>query len=47
MINHKGTVRLESDRLILRQFQLSDAYGMYKNWASNTIVTKNLPILTI
>lgn len=42
MINHKGTVTLESSRLILRKFQLNDAYDMYKNWASKAIVTKNL-----
>ncbi len=42
MINHKGTVTLESDRLILRKFQLNDAYDMYENWASKDIVTKNL-----
>lgn len=33
-MNHKGTVRLETDRLILRQFKIEDAESMYRNWAS-------------
>ena len=34
MIN-KGTVLLETDRLILRKFKYSDAEHMYKNWGSD------------
>lgn len=41
-MNHLGTVRLETDRLILRQFELSDAQDMYNNWASDEEVTKYL-----
>lgn len=39
---HCGTQRLESDRLVLRQFEISDAEAMYKNWASDDEVTKYL-----
>lgn len=41
-MNHCGTQRLESDRLILRQFEISDAEAMYKNWVSDDDVTKFL-----
>lgn len=41
-MNHKGTVRLETDRLILRQFKIEDAESMYHNWASDPEVTKFL-----
>lgn len=37
-----GTKRLETDRLILRKFEISDAEAMYKNWASDPEVTKYL-----
>jgi len=37
-----GTVRLETDRLILRRFTLSDAEPMFRNWANDTEVTKYL-----
>lgn len=33
---------LETERLILRQFELSDAEPMFRNWASNPNVTKFL-----
>ena len=41
-MKHCGTVRLETDRLILRQFVGKDAAVMYKNWASDPEVTKYL-----
>lgn len=37
-----GTKRLETDRLILRRFELSDAEPMYRNWANDSEVTKFL-----
>ena len=37
-----GTKRLETDRLILRKFELSDAEPMYRNWASDPEVTNYL-----
>ncbi len=41
-MNHKGTVKLETERLILRHFELTDAEVMFKNWASDAEVTKYL-----
>ena len=40
MLNHKGTVILKTERLILRPFRLSDAEDMYRNWASDPEVPK-------
>lgn len=37
-----GTQRIETDRLILRRFVIEDADAMYKNWASDSEVTKFL-----
>ena len=34
-VEHKGTVRLETERLVLRRFVLDDAENMYKNWGSH------------
>ena len=39
-MEHKGTVKLETDRLILRKVTISDAQDMFDNWASNPNVTK-------
>ncbi len=41
-MEHKGTVYIETERLILRRFTLGDAPAMYKNWASDDEVTKYL-----
>jgi len=41
-MNHKGTILLETDRLILRPFTMADAEPMYHNWASDPEVTKFL-----
>lgn len=41
-MKHCGTQRLETDRLILRRFVNEDAAAMYKNWASDSEVTKYL-----
>ena len=38
----KGTARLETERLILRQFTYNDIEPMFRNWASNPEVTKYL-----
>jgi len=42
MLTHKGTQKLETERLILRRFALEDAQAMYDNWASDPDVTKYL-----
>lgn len=41
-LNHTGTVRLETERLILRPTSITDAEQMYYNWASDPEVTKYL-----
>lgn len=41
-MNHQGTVTLETDRLILRRFTVSDASAMYRNWASSREVARFL-----
>lgn len=42
MPTHKGTVTLETPRLILRRFTLEDAPAMYRNWACDPEVTRYL-----
>ncbi len=39
-MQHKGTITLETDRLILRKFRTDDAEHMYHNWASDPEVAK-------
>lgn len=39
-MNHLGTKYLETERLILRKFKLSDAKDMFNNWANDDDVTK-------
>ena len=41
-MNHKGTQRIETERLCLRAFVLQDAEAMYHNWASDYEVTRFL-----
>ena len=38
----KGTAAIETERLILRRFELSDAEDMFRNWASSEKVTRFL-----
>lgn len=42
MLTHKGTITIETDRLILRRFTMADAEPMFRNWASDDAVTKHL-----
>lgn len=42
MITHKGTVDLETPRLLLRKFAHQDCAAMYRNWASDPEVTRFL-----
>ncbi|MCL2531130.1 MAG: GNAT family N-acetyltransferase [Oscillospiraceae bacterium] len=42
MLAHKGTVTLETERLILRRFCVEDASAMFNNWASDSEVNKYL-----
>lgn len=39
-MKHKGTKIIETERLILRPFETSDAKAMYNNWANDGEVTK-------
>ena len=41
-MNHKGTVTLETKRLILCRFTMDDAEAMFQNWANDDEVTKYL-----
>jgi len=41
-MNHRGTQKLETERLVLRRFRNEDAPAMYRNWASDPEVTKYL-----
>lgn len=42
MMNHSGTVRLETDRLILRKFTEKDIEPAFRNWTSDEKVTEFL-----
>lgn len=42
MMKHCGTQRLETERLFLRRYEPADADAMYRNWASDSEVTKYL-----
>ena len=41
-MEHKGTAVLETERLILRKFAMTDAEAAFKNWTSSDAVTKYL-----
>ncbi|MCL2166613.1 MAG: GNAT family N-acetyltransferase [Clostridiales bacterium] len=41
-MNHKGTVTLDTDRLVLRRFTMDDAEAMFTNWCADPEVTKYL-----
>lgn len=42
MLTHKGTVTIETPRLILRKARMEDAEPMLRNWANDPEVTKFL-----
>ena len=42
MLNHRGTMTIETERLILRRFTMEDAEAMFRNWASDDEVTRYL-----
>ena len=39
-MEHRGTITLETDRLILRKLKVSDAVEVFKNWTSDDEVSK-------
>lgn len=46
-MNHKGTKTIETERLLLRQFNESDAEAMFKNWETDDKVTEFLRWSTV
>lgn len=42
MLSHKGIKAINTDRLLLRKFELNDSYNMFKNWTSDSEVRKFL-----
>ena len=42
IMNHCGTQKLETERLVLRRFVIEDAEAMFRNWAADPEVTKYL-----
>lgn len=42
MLTHKGTITIETPRLILRKARVEDAEAMFRNWANDPEVTKFL-----
>lgn len=41
-MEHKGTITLETERLILRRFTAEDTEAAFRNWTSSDTVTKYL-----
>ncbi len=41
-MNHKGTVRIETERLVLRKFKEEDTESVFRNWTSDCKVTEFL-----
>ena len=41
-MNHKGTKTINTDRLLLRKFNIDDALQMFNNWESDSKVTEFL-----
>lgn len=39
-MKHTGTVRIETERLILRPWRMEDAQSMYDHWATDPVVTE-------
>ncbi len=42
MLNHKGTITLETERLFLRRFEVKDIEDAFYNWCKDEEVTKYL-----
>ncbi len=42
MLTHRGTVRLETERLVLRRIACADTQAMFDHWASDPAVTEFL-----
>lgn len=42
ILNHQGTIKLETERLVLRPFVIEDAEAGFRNWMSDEKVTEFL-----
>lgn len=42
ILQHKGTVKIETERLVLRKFTIYDAKDIFNNWASDVDICKYL-----
>jgi ribosomal-protein-alanine N-acetyltransferase len=42
MLTHKGTQRIQTERLILRRFTMNDTDDIFRNYASDDEVTRFL-----
>jgi len=42
MLTHRGTQIINTDRLLLRKLEVEDSNDMFKNWATDSEVTKFL-----
>lgn len=42
LLKHKGTILLETERLLLCRFTMEDAEAMYRNWGSDEEVYRYL-----
>jgi ribosomal-protein-alanine N-acetyltransferase len=40
MLKHNGTIKIETERLLLRRFTIDDADCMFNNWASDSEICK-------
>lgn len=40
MLEHKGSIDIKTDRLLLRKFQISDAEEIFTTWTSDERVAK-------
>lgn len=41
-MEHLGTRRLSTNRLILRRFTLNDSHQMFENWGSDELTSRYL-----
>ncbi|PIG99354.1 hypothetical protein CS538_18595 [Clostridium combesii] len=42
MLNHKGTITLKTQRLILRRFAIDDADSVFNNWENDNDICKHM-----
>lgn len=40
MLNHAGTQTLETERLLLRKYRITDAEDMFNNWVTDSKVSR-------